>query len=44
MSSRQEILDNIINETQSMRLINGPDGYMYIGVENLGIIKLIYNN
>ena len=26
----EKMLESLINETQSMRLINGPDGYMYI--------------
>ena len=26
----EKLLESLINETQSMRLVNGPDGYMYI--------------
>lgn len=26
----EKMLESLINETQSMRLVNGPDGYMYI--------------
>ena len=37
----ERILEGI-GRVRSIR--EGPDGYIYIGVENLGIIKLIYNN
>jgi FlaA1/EpsC-like NDP-sugar epimerase len=26
----EKMLESLISETQSMRLVNGPDGYMYI--------------
>lgn len=40
----EKLLESLINETQSMRLVNGPDGYMYIrppfkNMMNMGDIR-----
>ena len=36
----EKLLESLINETQSMRLENGTDGYMYIRAPYLNIMKL----
>jgi UDP-N-acetylglucosamine 4,6-dehydratase/5-epimerase len=36
----EKLLESLINETQSMRLENGPDGYMYIRAPYLNVMKL----
>ena len=36
----EKLLESLINETQSMRLENGPDGYMYIRPPYLNIMNI----
>ena len=41
----EKMLESLISETQAMRLINGPDGYMYIkpAYKNILVTDNIHN-